>query len=86
MSTHRLSVIISQTEEKFLGDYTNFYEAVEAAESTFREHNAFRISNGLKSIIGTRMIASDVFWRIPRSKKTRGRDWKIWNVFNQIFL
>ena len=88
MTTHRLSAIISQTEEKFLGDFDDFYKAIEAAEVTFKNYNGFRICNEKNCIVGTRMQGNgaDVFWRIPRTEKERGRDRKVWKIFDKLFF
>jgi hypothetical protein len=64
--------VISKDEEKFLGNYQDFYKAVQDAEASM-DFNVFRIFNDQHSLVGTRMWGGgeegSIFWRIVKDEK-----------------
>ena len=81
---HTLLGIQTGGAEEYLGQYEDFYHAIEAAEKIeFSEYNAFKVTKDKNCIIGTRISGDgghDIFWRIPRECK-RGRDRRFWEPF-----
>jgi len=87
---HRLTTIISGDEELLLGEYDDFYKAVECAEK-FKEYYTFRICEEDNCLVGIRMHPGDhaIFWRIPRNGETRnghtrGRDNRVMDILDRV--
>lgn len=84
--THRLTTLLSGDEELFLGEFDDLYKAVECAENDFLNHTIFRICEGENCLVGVRIgfKIREVFWRIPREEKIRGRDSWVMNLVDNV--
>lgn len=83
--SYKLFKIVADGSEELLGDFENFYEAVESTES-YMDAKLFRLYDDKKYMTGIRLASDQVVWRLPRKgREKRGRDRWFQHLLSKIY-